>query len=286
VRLAREMTTQTLAPGEVAPMHNLYVVTRGLVLYGGRVLSRGMSWGDDVILSDPIYFLPFHARAMTYVDVNVLSADTLMQVLAIFPASRQILRKKVIRLALRRHLVAARKMEEEAAKAQAAGGRPVNSFRSTLLDNLSRHNKTGMEENLGATSVKDTARRGLWRGLRRKGTKQIAQAAAKIRVGVFGDEASSMTAGGDETSLPPPGSDARVDIQQMALLLQDKQMTQSEWRDAGRAGGKRDDGPELLRHEQLMGAINALAERVGAVEKELAERIGAVEKELRASAPA
>jgi hypothetical protein len=36
--------------------------------------------GDDVILSDPHYFLPFHARAMTYVDVMVLAADTLMQV--------------------------------------------------------------------------------------------------------------------------------------------------------------------------------------------------------------
>ena len=42
VRLAREMTVQTLAPGETAPMHNLYVVTRGLILYGGRVLTRGM----------------------------------------------------------------------------------------------------------------------------------------------------------------------------------------------------------------------------------------------------
>ena len=62
VRLAREMTVQTLAPGEVAPMHNLYVVTRGLVLYGGRVLTRGMAWGDDVILTDRRYFLPFHAR--------------------------------------------------------------------------------------------------------------------------------------------------------------------------------------------------------------------------------
>jgi hypothetical protein len=36
--------------------------------------------GDDVILSDPHYFLPFHARAMTYVDVMVLAADTFMQV--------------------------------------------------------------------------------------------------------------------------------------------------------------------------------------------------------------
>ena len=62
VRLAREMSLQTLAPGEVAPLHNLYVVIRGLVLYGGRVLGRGASWGDDVILSDSRYFLPFHAR--------------------------------------------------------------------------------------------------------------------------------------------------------------------------------------------------------------------------------
>ena len=36
-------------------MHNLYVITRGLVLYGGRVLTRGAAWGDDVILSDPRY---------------------------------------------------------------------------------------------------------------------------------------------------------------------------------------------------------------------------------------
>lgn len=57
-----------------------YVVTRGLVLYGGRVLNRGMAWGDDVILTDQRYFLPYHARAMTYVDVMVLDRETLMQV--------------------------------------------------------------------------------------------------------------------------------------------------------------------------------------------------------------
>ena len=65
VRLAREMICETLAPGEVAAMHNLYVIIRGLVLYAGRVIRRGMVWGDDVILSYAPYYLPFHARAMT-----------------------------------------------------------------------------------------------------------------------------------------------------------------------------------------------------------------------------
>ena len=39
-----------------------------------------MSWGDDVILSDKNYFLPYLARAMTYVDVTVLARDALLQV--------------------------------------------------------------------------------------------------------------------------------------------------------------------------------------------------------------
>ena len=68
VRLAMAMNPKVFSPGEVAPLRTLYVVARGLVLYGGRVLSTGMTWGDDVILTDKRYFLPFLARAMTYVD--------------------------------------------------------------------------------------------------------------------------------------------------------------------------------------------------------------------------
>ena len=64
VRVAMAMSNRTLAPGEVAPMRHLYVVSRGLVLYGGKVLSYGMAWGDDVILSDSRYFKPLLARAM------------------------------------------------------------------------------------------------------------------------------------------------------------------------------------------------------------------------------
>ena len=48
------MTNQMLAPSEVAPNGVLYVIARGLVLWGGHVLSRGMTWGDDVLLTNKV----------------------------------------------------------------------------------------------------------------------------------------------------------------------------------------------------------------------------------------
>lgn len=60
-----------LAPGEIAPLRHLYVVNKGLVLYGGRVLSRGMTWGDDAIMHCAEYALPYLARSMTYTGVQI-----------------------------------------------------------------------------------------------------------------------------------------------------------------------------------------------------------------------
>jgi len=119
VRLAMTMTARVLAPGEVAPRGLLYVISRGLVLFGGHVLTHGMAWGDDVLLREPTYYLPFLARAMSYVDAYTLGKETLARVLAAFPGSIQRVRRHTIFLALRRHLiVAARDV-----KAQRKGGR-------------------------------------------------------------------------------------------------------------------------------------------------------------------
>ena len=105
MRIAMAMANRTLAPGEVAPMRHLYVVSRGLVLFGGKVLSYGHSWGDDVILTDARYFLPFLARAMTYVDIKYLSREALLDIVVAFPASAIRLRKRQIQLAFRRHVI-------------------------------------------------------------------------------------------------------------------------------------------------------------------------------------
>ena len=105
VKLAMAMEPKVLAPGEVAPNRHLYLITRGKIIFGGRVLSRGMVWGDDVILRSDNNALPTLARALTYADVNVLSRDSLVEVVSAYPISAKALRRHTIFLALRRSVV-------------------------------------------------------------------------------------------------------------------------------------------------------------------------------------
>lgn len=105
VRLAMGMEPKVLAPGEVAPRSVLYVVERGKVMFNGRILSKGMCWGDEVILSDKRYFLPCFARAISYTDATQLSQEKLATIVDSYPTSRLALRRATVRLALRRHIV-------------------------------------------------------------------------------------------------------------------------------------------------------------------------------------
>jgi len=124
VRLAMSMEPKVLAPGEVAPKRMLYVVQRGKVMFNGRILSRGMLWGDDVILSDQRYCLPCFARAIVYTDLTQLSQAKLAEVISTYPDSRAALRRSTILLALRRHIVMlAREKEQKGMKTDAFMGR-------------------------------------------------------------------------------------------------------------------------------------------------------------------
>ena len=114
VRLAMSMEPKVLAPGEVAPKRMLYVVQRGKVMFNGRILSRAMMWGDDVILSDPRYCLPCFARAIVYTDLTQLSGEKLAEVVSTYPESRVALRRSTILLALRRHIVMIAKEKQKA----------------------------------------------------------------------------------------------------------------------------------------------------------------------------
>ena len=84
MRLAMLMSSRTFTPGEVAVKGYLYVVMRGIVLFGGRVLTAGMWWGDDVLLNDESYFLPHSACAMSYVSALRISKQDLTTVISKF----------------------------------------------------------------------------------------------------------------------------------------------------------------------------------------------------------
>ena len=100
-----EMEAKVMAPGEVAPNRNLYLVMRGTVIFGGRVLARGRLWGDDIILRNELNFLPFLARAISYVDLQYLGRDRLVGVLHKHPESMRKVRRCGNFLALRRTLI-------------------------------------------------------------------------------------------------------------------------------------------------------------------------------------
>ena len=105
VRLSMSLRPCVFAPGEVAPMGPLYIVNRGLALYGGVVYSRGRYWGEDMLLS-PHLQKKYLALAMGFLEVFSLARDELLECASHFPETAKLLRHRAIRLACRRGIVA------------------------------------------------------------------------------------------------------------------------------------------------------------------------------------
>ena len=132
VRLAMALQPKMLAPGEVAPNRNMYSLTRGSMTLGGRVLSKGAVWGDDVILANLQHCLPHHARAITYADVMFFSRQTLLDIVATYPSSMYSLRRNQGFLALRRALIAAARV----ARVQEKQGKRIRHPNGDFLDQV------------------------------------------------------------------------------------------------------------------------------------------------------
>jgi CRP-like cAMP-binding protein len=105
VKLALALTAAVFAPSELCPNGYMYISHRGIVLYGGRVLTSGKVWGEDMILSSPALRSKYAARCMTYVEVYVISRDELLDLAKQFPATLRIVRRSSFRLAFRREMI-------------------------------------------------------------------------------------------------------------------------------------------------------------------------------------
>jgi CRP-like cAMP-binding protein len=112
VKLALALTAAVFAPSELCPNGYMYISHRGIVLYGGRVLTSGKVWGEDMILSSPALRSKYAARCMTYVEVYVISRDELLDLAKQFPATLRIVRRSSFRLAFRREMI--RRAQENA----------------------------------------------------------------------------------------------------------------------------------------------------------------------------
>jgi len=105
VQLALSLHPMLFAPGELAPLGNLYIVHLGIALYGGRMLMKGKVWGEDVILTSTHLQRKWCARAMNYLEVFYCSRADLHTVALGYPADHKRIRVAAFFLALRREVV-------------------------------------------------------------------------------------------------------------------------------------------------------------------------------------
>ena len=63
IAVALSILPMVYSPGEVAPSGFLCIVFKGCALYGGKVLTSGRLWGEDMLLEDSSLHTYAAARA-------------------------------------------------------------------------------------------------------------------------------------------------------------------------------------------------------------------------------
>ncbi len=105
VQLVLTLKPMVFAPSEVCTSSMLYIVHRGMAIYGGHILRSSSVWGEDCLLSSDRLRLRFLARAMTYLEVYMISRSELLTAAAPFAGTYRRLRLFTIKVALRRGLL-------------------------------------------------------------------------------------------------------------------------------------------------------------------------------------
>lgn len=99
------MHAVVFAPSDIAPQGYLFVIQRGVVLHNGRVLTKGGSFGEDMILQDASLRLAATARAMNFVEANYVSRTELLMLARRYPQTLRRIRRAAILVSLHREIV-------------------------------------------------------------------------------------------------------------------------------------------------------------------------------------
>lgn len=149
VQLALRMEPFVFAPGELPEPSNLYIIHRGIVMHGLRVLTSGRMWGEEIIIyNDDSYggygggggggegsaeaasgYPAVIARCMTYVEVYSIARPAFFQITNSFPEAKRLVRRRAVLVIARRGLV--RLVKQLRAKKAEGDGR---SFIDLVLD--------------------------------------------------------------------------------------------------------------------------------------------------------
>ena len=105
VQMSLRLRAAVFAPAELCPQGYMYIIHRGIALYGGKVLTSGKVWGEDMILSSVHLRSKYAARCMTYVEVYAISRDELINLATKHPATLKLIRRSAFRLGFRREMI-------------------------------------------------------------------------------------------------------------------------------------------------------------------------------------
>jgi hypothetical protein len=105
VQLVLALKPMVFAPAELATSQMLYIIHRGVAIYSGRMLRANHIWGEDCLLASEKLRSRSLARAMTYLEVYMISRAELLKIAVGFSQTYKGLRRYTIKVALRRGLL-------------------------------------------------------------------------------------------------------------------------------------------------------------------------------------
>jgi len=136
VQLSLHLTAAVFAPAELCPAGYMYIIHRGIALYGGKVLTSGKVWGEDMILSSVHLRSKYAARCMTYVEVYMIGRDDLIELATKHPATLKLIRRSAFRLGFRREMIRRAQISIKT-KEEAAGIKSKESVADKMLVSVS-----------------------------------------------------------------------------------------------------------------------------------------------------
>lgn len=103
--ICMSLEAKILSPDDVIyGNEELFVIYRGMALYGGRVLSSGAVWGEDMLLECESLRSTASAKALSYLETNKIGREQILRIARSYPSSYMRLRKYIGFLALRRQV--------------------------------------------------------------------------------------------------------------------------------------------------------------------------------------
>ena len=144
VQLVKSLRTMVYEPGEFAPDDVLHLVAKGVVICGMEIIVTGGVFGIEGLLlcKEGWKHLrkPFPARAMTFVQCSMLGPTAFFEIVNRCPATKKIVRRSAILMALRRKVIMLAGLET---KRSTSG----NTGRGAVLDAIFTTAKADVDSN-------------------------------------------------------------------------------------------------------------------------------------------